>query len=45
MQINQLMLYREMVAVCSKTYRIRSSFCEQNVEILNLKITIWLLKA
>jgi hypothetical protein len=37
-KVNHLMLYREIVAVCSKTHRIRrSSFCEQNVEFLNLK--------
>ena len=40
-QTNQLMLYREIIAVCSEIHTKHvNTVCGQNVELLNVKLAV-----
>ena len=41
MQTIQLMLHRELIAVCSQIHTKHvNTLCEQNVELLNVKLAV-----
>jgi len=41
MKTNQLMLYREIIAVCSQIHTKHiNTVCGQNVELLNVKLAV-----
>ena len=41
-QTSQLMLYREIIAVCSQIHTKHiNMLCGQNVELLNVKLTVY----
>ena len=42
MQTSQLMLYREIIAVCSQIHTKHiNALCGQNVEFLNVKLAVY----
>jgi len=44
MQTSQLMLYREIIAVCSEMHaKHKNKVCGQNVELLNVKLAVHIL--
>jgi len=46
MQISQLMLYREIIAVCSEIHTKHiNTLCGQNVELLNVKMAVHIVTA
>ena len=43
---NQLMLYREIIAVCSQIHtKHTNTLCGQNVELLNVKLVVYIVTA
>ena len=43
LRVGQLMLYREIMAVCSEIdTKHTNTLCEQNVELLNVKLAVYI---